>query len=120
MVARGATAVAAGLVDLVLLTAAITRQQMSAQRRGPAGHNVIHRTAMTGPEIRAQPLLIGGTIIPENVRHLWHARTPEQLESGHEGVDGGVHNVEGVAREMGGARGGTRAFMPEDLWADAS
>jgi hypothetical protein len=119
MVTFGATAVAAGMVGIVLPTAVITLQQMSAQGLGPAVDQIIHRAAMARQESRAKPLLIGGTIVPEDVRHLWHARTPEQLEIGHEGVDGGVHNVEGFEREMGVARGGTRAFMTEDLLDDA-
>jgi hypothetical protein len=100
-VALGATPVAAGVVGIVLLTAVITRPQMSAQGLGPAVDNLIHSAAMAGQEIRAKPLLIGGTIVPEDVRHLWHARAPERLEVGREGVDGGVHDAE-EAQPRGG------------------
>jgi hypothetical protein len=77
MMARGTTPVAAGVVGIVLLTAVITRQQMATQGRGPAVDHRRHRTAMTGQEIGAQPLLRGGTIGPEDVCHLWHARAPK-------------------------------------------
>ena len=62
MMARGTTPVAAGVVDSVLLTAVITRQQMATQGLGPAVDQIIHRPTMTGQEIGATPLLIGGTI----------------------------------------------------------
>ena len=91
----------------MLLPAVSTRQQVATQDLGPAVHNIIHRTAMTGPESRAKPLLRGGTIGPEDVRHLWHARTPTRLEVGHEGVAGSVYHVEGFAGQMRVARGGT-------------
>jgi hypothetical protein len=70
LVALGATAVAAGMVGIVLLTAVITRQQLSAQGLGPAVDNIIHGAAMAGQEVRAKPLLRGGTLVPEDVRHL--------------------------------------------------
>src|SRR5215217_1257091 len=113
-VALGATPVAAGVVGIVLLTAVITRPQMSAQGLGPAVDNLIHSAAMAGQEIRAKPLLIGGTIVPEDVRHLWHARTPERLEIGHEGVDGGLHDVKGFGRQMRVARGGTGTLVAKE------
>ena len=74
---------------------------------------------MAGQEICAKPFLIGGTIVPEDVRHLWHIRAPERLEVGHEGVDGGVHHVEGFARQMRVARGGTGTLVPEECLDDA-
>jgi hypothetical protein len=102
----------------VFLPAGITRPQLSAQGLRPAVDNVIHRAAMAGQEIRAAPLLIGGTIVPEDVRHLWHARAPAWLEVGHEGIDGGVHHVEGLARQMRVARGGPGALVAKKLLAD--
>jgi len=78
MVARGTTPVAAGVVGIVLLTAVITRPQMATQGLGPAVDKIIHRTAMTGQEIRAKPLLRGGTIVPQDVCPLWHARAPKR------------------------------------------
>ena len=118
-VALGATPVAAGVVGIVLLTAVITLQQVSAQGLGPAVDNIIHSAAMAGQEIRAKPLLIGGTIAPEDVRHLWHARAPERLEISHEGVDGGLQDVEGFGRQMRVARGGTGTLVPEEFLDDA-
>jgi hypothetical protein len=76
MVARGTTPVAAGMVGIMLLPAVSTRPQMAPQDRGPAVENILHRTALTGQEIRAKPLLRGGTMLPEDVRHLGHARAP--------------------------------------------
>jgi hypothetical protein len=76
-VALGATPVAAGVVGIVLLPAGITRPQVSAQGLGPAVDNLVQSTAMAGQEVLAKPLLIGGTIAPEDVRHRWHARVPE-------------------------------------------
>jgi hypothetical protein len=119
MMALGTTPIAAGMVGIMLLPAVITRQQMATQDLGPAVHDLIHGTAMTGQQIRAEPLLIGGTVGPEDVRHLWHARTPTRLEVGHEGVDGGVYHVEGFARQMRVARGGTGTLVPEEFLDDA-
>jgi hypothetical protein len=118
-VTLGATPVATGVISIVLLTAVITLQQLSAQGLRPAVDNILHRAAMAGQEIRAEPLLIGGPIVPEDVRHLWHARAPMRLEVGHEGIDGGVHNVEGVARQMGIARRGTEILVAKKLLDDA-
>jgi hypothetical protein len=118
-VALGATPVTAGVVGIVRLTAVITLQQMSAQGLCPAVANIIHSAAMAGQEIRAKPLLIGGTIVPEDVRHLWHARAPERLEVGHEGVDGGVHDVDGFGRQMRVARGGTGTLVAKEFLDDA-
>jgi hypothetical protein len=77
MVARGTTLVAAGVGGLVRLTAGSTRPPMSAQGLGPAVDHRSHRVAMAGQEIRTKPLLIGRTIVSEDVRPLWHARAPE-------------------------------------------
>jgi hypothetical protein len=75
-VALGATPGAAGVVDLGLLTAVITRPQGSAPGLGPAVDHIRPRAARAGQEIRAKPLLIGGTIAPKDVRHRWQARAP--------------------------------------------
>jgi hypothetical protein len=119
MVALGTTPVAAGVVGRVLLTAVIALQQMSAQGLCPAVDNSIQSAAMTGQEIRAKPLLIGRTIGAEDLRHLWHARAPAQLEVGHEGVAGGVHDVEGFGRQVRVARGGTRTLGAKEFLDDA-
>ena len=118
-VALGATAVATGVIGIVLLTAVITLQQLSAQGLRPAVDQIIPRPAMTGQEIRAEPLLIGGTIAPEDIRHFWHAPAPGRLEVGHEGIDGGVHNVEGFGCQMRVARGGTGTLVAKKLLDDA-
>jgi hypothetical protein len=118
-VALGATPVAAGVVGIVLLTAVITLQQVSAQGLCPAVDKIVHRAAMAGQEILAKPLLRGEPIAPEDVRHLWHTRAPQRLEIGHEGVDGGVHDVEGFGRQMRVASGGTGTLMPEEFLDDA-
>jgi hypothetical protein len=76
MVACGATPVTAGVVGRGLLTAVLTRPQRAAHDLWPAVDQIIHGAAMTGQEIRAHPLLRGGTIVPADVRHLWPARTP--------------------------------------------
>lgn len=119
MVALGTTPIAAGVLGIVLLPAVITRPQMATQDLGPAVNHIIHRTAMTGQEIRAKPLLISGTIVPEDVRHLWHARAPKRLEVGHEGMDGSLHDVEGFGRQMRVARGGTGTLVAKQFLAHA-
>jgi hypothetical protein len=119
LVALGTTPVAAGVVGIVRLTAVITLPQMATPGRGPAGDNGIHSTAMTGQELRAKPLLIGGTIVPEDVCHLWQARAPKRLEVGHEGVDGGLHDVAGFGRQMRVARGGTGTLVAKECLDDA-
>jgi hypothetical protein len=75
---RGAAAVAAGVVDIVFLTPGLAWHQRPAQGLGPAVDQIIQSAAMAGPESRANPLLLGEPIAPEDVRHLWHARPPER------------------------------------------
>ncbi len=118
-VARGATPVAAGVVGIVLLTAVLPRPQVSAQGLGPAVDQISHRAALAGQESRAKPLLRGEPIAPEDVRHRWQARGPTRFEIGYEGVDGGVHDGDGVGRQMRVARGGPGALVPEECWDDA-
>jgi hypothetical protein len=117
--ARGTTPVAAGGVGIVRLTAVSTRQPMAPHGLGPAGAKSLQRTAMTGQAIRAQPLLLGGTIRPEDVCPRWHARAPKRVEVGPEGVDGGRHDVEGVGRQLRVARGGTGTLVAQACLADA-
>ena len=50
----GATAVAAGVVDVVFLTTVIALQQVPAQGLGPAVDNIVHGATMAGQEILAQ------------------------------------------------------------------
>jgi hypothetical protein len=116
MVALGTPPMAAGVVGIGLLPAGITRQQRATHDLGPAVHTIIQRTAMTGPELRAKPLLRGGTLGPEDVRHRWHARAPTRVEVGHEGMDGRLHDVEGVGRQRRVGRGGTGTLVAQECW----
>ena len=75
---RGAAAVAAGVVDSVVLTTGLAWHPRPAHGLGPAVDQIIRSAARAGPESRAKPLLIGEPIVPEDVRHLWHARPPER------------------------------------------
>jgi len=74
--ARGTTPVAAGVGGLGRLTAVRTRPQRSAHGRGPAVEKIRHRAARAGQASRANPLLLGRTIVAADVRHRWHARAP--------------------------------------------
>jgi len=74
--ARGTTPVAAGVGGLGRLTAVRTRPQRSAHGRGPAVDQIRHRAARAGQASRANPLLLGRTIVAADVRHRWHARAP--------------------------------------------
>jgi hypothetical protein len=118
-VALGATPVATGVVGLGLLTAVLTRQQLSAQGLGPAVANSRHGAARAGQESRAQPLLSGGTRGPEDGRHLRHLRAPARLAVGHGSVAGGVYHAEGVARQMRGARRGSGTLVAKECVDDA-
>jgi hypothetical protein len=95
VVACGATAVAAGVVDVVCLTAPLARPQLPAQGLRAAVDDIIHGAAMAGQEVRAEPLPIVRAIAPQDVRHLRHTRAPARLEISHQGVDSGMHDVEG-------------------------
>jgi hypothetical protein len=63
-VAFRATAVAAGVVDVVLLTTVLARQQLPAQRLGPAGEQIRHGPAMAGQQI--------WWAAPRAGRRAWH------------------------------------------------
>jgi hypothetical protein len=75
---RGAAAVAAGVVDIVVLPTVSAWPQLPAHGRGPAVDQISQRAALAGQESRATPLLIGEPIAPADGRHRWHARTPER------------------------------------------
>jgi hypothetical protein len=116
---RGATAVPAGVVDVVFLPAVIARPQVSAYGLGATVDEVIHGAAVAGQKVLANSRPIVRTVAPEDVRHRWHAAAPTRLEIGHQGLEGGMHDVAGFERAMGVARGGTRALMTEELLDDA-
>jgi hypothetical protein len=118
-VACGATAVAAGMGDVVLLTTMLAWPQLSAQGLSPAPEHIIHGSAMAGQEVLAKPLPIVRTIAPQDVRHLWHAHAPARVEIGHEGGDGGVHDIQSRGCQMGVAGGGPRALVAKACLNDA-
>jgi hypothetical protein len=95
VVALGATAVAAGVIHLVFLTTVIARQELPAQGLSPAGEEILHGPAMARQEVRPKPLQVLASIASKHVRHLRHGHAPVRSEIGHEGVDGGVHDVQG-------------------------
>jgi hypothetical protein len=61
---RGATAVAAGVVDVVVLTPMIALQQRPTSGLRPAPEPIIPGAAMAGQEVRAAPLPLGRAIAP--------------------------------------------------------
>jgi hypothetical protein len=94
VVAFRATAVPAGVIDVVLLTAMVTLQQLPAQGFGPAVNNIVHGPPVTGQQVLPNPVEVLSSIAPQDIRHLWHGRAPGCLEVGHEGIDGGVHDIQ--------------------------
>lgn len=103
----------------MFLTTMIAWPQRPAQRLGPALENILHRPAMAGPQVLSKPMQVVAPIERHDVRHRWHAQAPTCVEVCHQGVDGGLHDVERVVREMGVAGGRTGAFVPEALLDDA-
>jgi len=116
---RGATPVTAGVVDVVVLTTVIALQQLPAPGLGAAVATSVHGAAMAGQEGLAAPVPLVRTIASQDVRHLWHAQAPSRLEIGHEGGEGGVHDIQGRGGEMGRAGGGTRTLVAEQFLNDA-
>jgi hypothetical protein len=103
----------------MFLTTMIALQQLPAQSLGPALENILHRPAMAGQQVLSKPMQVVAPTELQDVRHIWHAHAPTCLEVCHQGVDGGMHDVEGFVREMGVAHGSTGAFVPEELLDDA-
>jgi hypothetical protein len=120
-VACRTTAMAAGVVDIGRLPAVVTRSQVPTEGFGPAVDQIGQRPPMTGPPRRPNAVQVVAAIAPQDIRHLWHDRTPEGSEVGHAGVDGGMHNIQGRRREMGVAGRGTLGSggpaVPEGLAA---
>lgn len=116
--AFGATAVAAGVVDVVCLTAMRALQQLPAQGLGPAVDKIVHGATRAGQEALAKPFPIVRPIAPEDIGHLWHERAPARAEIGHKGVDGGVHDVQGRWRQRGVTGRGTRALVAQQFLND--
>jgi hypothetical protein len=78
---RGAAAVVAGVVDIVVLTPGLAWPQLPAQDLGPAREEIHHGAAMAGQQIRLTSVQGLAAIPPPDVRHLQHARAPERSRS---------------------------------------
>ena len=73
---RGATTVAAGVVDVVCLPTVLARHQVPAEGRGATGDAVIHGTAVAGQKALAAARPRARARAPADVRHLWPAPAP--------------------------------------------
>jgi hypothetical protein len=67
---RGATAVAAEVVDVVFLATAIALPQLPPQRFSPAGEKSLDGPAMARQQLLPKPVHVLVPIAPEDVRHL--------------------------------------------------
>jgi hypothetical protein len=114
-VACRTTASAAGVVDIGLLPAVGTRSQVPTSGFGPAVDQIGHRPPMPGPPLRPKAVQVVAAIAPQEIRPLWHDRPPAGSEVGHEGVDGGMHEVQGRRREMGVAGRGPWALVAQQF-----
>jgi hypothetical protein len=74
---------------------------------------------MTGQQLLPKAVQVVAAIAPQDIRHLWHDRTPECSEVGHEGVDGGMHDIQGRRREMGVAGRGPWALVAQPCLHDS-
>jgi hypothetical protein len=66
----GATAVAAGVVDVVFLATAIALSQLPPHRFSPAGEESLDGPAMARQQVLPKPVQVLMPIAPEDVRHL--------------------------------------------------
>jgi hypothetical protein len=73
---RGATAVPAGVVDVVFLATGLARPQVSAYGLGATGDEVIHGAAVAGQDVVPKPLQVRTPVASEDVCPLWHGRAP--------------------------------------------
>ena len=112
-VALGATPVTAGVVAIGLLPAGVTLSQVPAEGFGPAVHKSLHGPPMAGQQVLPKPVEVLAPRALQDVRHLRHHPTPGRAAIGHEGGDGGVHDVQGRGRQRGVAGGGTQALGAE-------
>jgi hypothetical protein len=104
---------AAGVVDIVFVPTLVARQQVSASGLSPTVDQIVPGATMAGQETLTAACPIVWSIAPEDVCHLWHRRAPTRSEIGHEGIDGGVHDVQGRCRQLRIAGGGTRALVAQ-------
>jgi len=73
--ARGTTAVAAGVVARVLLATVVTREQVPSQDLRATVEHSLHRAPMAGEERLPKPVQVGMAIPPQDVRQLRHVRS---------------------------------------------
>jgi hypothetical protein len=78
----------------------VTPPQVPAEGLGATGDEIIHGAAVAGQKVVAEARLLSRSIAPAAVRHVWHAPAPTRWAIGQQGIDGGMHDVEGCAREM--------------------
>jgi hypothetical protein len=102
----------------VLMPTLVARPQVSASGLGPTVDTIVHGATMAGQETRTEPFPIVWSIAPEDVCHLWHRRAPTRSAIGHEGIDGGVHDVQGRGRQMRVSGRGTRALVAQQFLND--
>ena len=69
------TAMAAGLVDIMLLATAITRQQVPSQDLRATVENLLYCSPMAGEQILPEPGLVGTAITPKDLRSCRHVRS---------------------------------------------
>jgi hypothetical protein len=110
---RGATAVAAGVGDVVLLATAVARSQRPSQRFGPAGEASREGPARARQPVRPQPVHVLLPIAPEDVRHRWPAEAPARSVISPEGGDGGVPASQGRGRQRHVTGGGPGALVAQ-------
>jgi hypothetical protein len=62
------TAMAAGVVDIMLLATVITRQQVPSQDLRATVENILDGAPMAGEQLRPEPGQVGTTITPKDLR----------------------------------------------------
>jgi hypothetical protein len=62
------TAVAAGMVDIMLLAAVITLEQVPSQDLRATVENILYRSPMAGEQILPEPGQVGTAITPKDLR----------------------------------------------------
>jgi hypothetical protein len=72
-------AVAAGVIGILILFTGVTPKDLSAQRGGATGHDIVHGLPVTGEHLVAVALNICGTIFPEHVCQGRHTTPPARL-----------------------------------------
>jgi hypothetical protein len=75
VVALGATAVAAGMVNIMLLATVITLEEVSSQDLRATVENILHGSPMAGEQLLPEPAQVGTAITPKDLRHLRHVRS---------------------------------------------